>query len=153
MIASQDSPKFAYLRNRPFLVVDIYITPAVPKGQERTRTERKGWMKNENNISHSEDPHIVDRVKDKHLTQATVIIDLLRDTVIKNRLDDSNEAVLTHYKQKYSSMINQGQTTWANRATTQMKDFEMFKRSHMKTQDRAASQISAPVARAVSRKV
>jgi hypothetical protein len=152
VISTQDTPKFAYLRNRPFLVVEIFVTPASTKSHGRARTEKKGWMKDQKNISHVENPMIVDRVKDKHLTGAAVIIDLLQDVVLKNRLDDSNEEVLTHYKQKYSHIIEQGKNSWSHKAGTEMRD--NFKRSHMKTAGAVdhGSQ-TAHVARAVSRKV
>jgi hypothetical protein len=154
MTPNQDTPKFAYLRNRPFLVIEIYINPASTKSHDRVRTEKKGWMKDEKNISHAENPMVVDRIKDKHLIGAAVIIDLLRDVVLKNRLDDSNEEVLAYYKQKYAGMIEQGKTSWSNKAAANMRDFDSFARSHMKTAGAIdhGSQ-TAHVARAVSRKV
>ena len=103
MPKTNDAPKTAYLRNRPFLVVARLARPA-----QSARTNMKGWMSIQANVDVQEEPIIVDRITDDHLISATVIVDLLRETVIKNRTKDDAESLLASYKAKYSNIIQQG---------------------------------------------
>lgn len=90
-----------YLRDRPFLIVDIYQVP-----NPRVRTNRKGWLNDPTNVTDKEHPTVVTRITDHHLRQASVIIDLLNDRVIKNRLVFDNVVVLSQYKNKYADLIS-----------------------------------------------
>ena len=106
MISHQDTPKTAYLRHRPFLVVDYYTVPFETTKVGRTvRTERKDWMTEKGSTSIMANPYVVSRIKDAHLKQAAIIIDLQRDVVIKNRLSDTDAEVLQHCKEKYYNII------------------------------------------------
>src|ERR1044072_1942015 len=100
---SNDVSKYDYLRGRPFLVVTIYHQP-----NDEVRTERKGWA-NEQSLRAVEHPEVVTRISAGALRSATVIIDVLRDRVIKNRLRDNgiafDDEVLAHYKTQYATMI------------------------------------------------
>ena len=99
MKSTQDSSKFDYLRDRPFLVVDFLIRPT-------ERTERKGWKESH---TYEESPRVLLRINSKTLCRATVIIDLVYDRVIKNRLrangDLFDDEALKHYKTKYAGAI------------------------------------------------
>lgn len=114
--ATRDAPKFAYLRNRPFLLISFYKVPANPSGVSRTRTERKGWMQDQRNLVTNEHPLIVDRVSDKQLVNSGIIIDIMAGKVIKNCLTNTADDVLTHYRAKYADIIERGRNMWIRQA-------------------------------------
>lgn len=99
MIATKDTSKFDYLRQRPFLVVDYVIRPT-------DRTERAGWMANHTVEEH---PRVLLRISPQTMCRATVIIDLLNDRIVKNRLRTTgtlfDDEALAHYKRKYADMV------------------------------------------------
>jgi len=101
MISTKDVSKLDYLRHRPFLVVETFASPA-----HGTRTERKGWRKHP---SVSEIPRLVRRISHTTMRNATVIIDLINDRIIKNRLITDgimfDDEALAHYKAKYSEIV------------------------------------------------
>ena len=97
-----------YLRGRPFLVINVIHSAA--KG---TRTERKGWHLTAENWQSNDAPSIVDRVSKKILENATVIIDLVNNKLIKNRYqDNSSEEILKHFTDKYPNEIAQVIAHW-----------------------------------------
>src|ERR1700744_296911 len=79
MKATKDVSRFDYLRHRPFLTVTRNFVP-----NSRSRTERKGWMDNEDNVTIDETPNIVYHVNDRVLRSASVIIDIKNDVLVKN---------------------------------------------------------------------
>ncbi len=90
-----------YLRDRPFLVIETYHKPA-----KNVRTERKGWHKLTGNWDAKEIPSVVRRISDKMLRRATVIIDIERDVLVKNRYSDSPaNDVRKHYLSRYASLV------------------------------------------------
>jgi len=96
-----------YNRGRPFLVITRISSPS--KDQ---KTETKKW-KETAKWKIDEEILIVDRVQQKHLTQATVIIDILKRKLIKSRystLDDEN--VIKHYLSTYKEQIADGIEIW-----------------------------------------
>jgi hypothetical protein len=88
--------KFDYLRHRPFLVIDFFTKPTV-------KTERPGWTATARLVEH---PRVVQRISHHTMRTATVIIDLLNERVIKNRLRDNgtmfDDEVLKHYRARYA---------------------------------------------------
>lgn len=95
-----------YNKDRPFLVITQHMSPA--KGED---TSIKDWGKTgKKNLQ--EMVEIVDTVKDKHMTQATVIIDVLQRKVVKSRYPEENEEVLTHYLTQYKSQVAEGIQIW-----------------------------------------
>jgi hypothetical protein len=116
---NQDFSKFNDLRFRPFLVIEAYARPA-----DHARTERANWQLTPYNMRHHEVPSVVDRVNLRIMRRAEVIIDLMKDTVIKNRMEAEedvdqetfNGQILEHLKRKYSSMIQKGKDAWKARA-------------------------------------
>jgi hypothetical protein len=117
MFRTKDTPKLAYLRNRPFLLVQFFRGPAIQKGAKHTRTEQKGWMKGKGNVVISEHPLIVDRVSDKQLAGSGLIIDLLANTVIKNsHVQNDDAGILTEFGAKYADLITRAKQVWINQA-------------------------------------
>ena len=119
MTPTKDVSRFDYLRYRPFLVIEVSTQPAA-----NVRTGRKGWTESVKNLSFMENPSVVDRVSDKIMRQATVIIDIMNDVIVKNRLRlttdkidaaTSDVEILEHYKMKYSDIVEQGRNAWALR--------------------------------------
>ena len=116
MISTNDTPKFAYLRNRPFLLVQFFRGPAIPTGPNHTRTERKGWLNGKGNVVINEYPLIVDRVSDKQLANSGLIIDLLANSVIKNSTSDDDSSVLADFGAKYADLVSRAKQVWINQA-------------------------------------
>lgn len=101
MIATKDVTKFDYLRHRPFLVIETFFHP-----ETGVRTERKGCMKHPTS---TENPRLLWRISPTTMRRATVIIDLVNDRVIKNRLITDavmfDDEALAHYKAKYANIV------------------------------------------------
>ena len=97
-----------YDKDRPFLLVTRLATP--PKG---SRTEKKEWYK-ETGWQVQEQISIVDKVEDKHLSTCTVILDILRRRLVKNRFADeaTDDEVIKHYLQVYKNEIAEGIQLW-----------------------------------------
>jgi hypothetical protein len=116
MSRTNDTPKLAYLRDRPFLLVQFYQGPANQSGPKHTRTERKGWMQNQGAVVIHEFPLIVDRVSDKQLVGSGLIIDLLASKVIKNSTSKDDTTVRLDFETKYADLIARAKQTWVNQA-------------------------------------
>lgn len=95
-----------YNKDRPFLVANFIRM--VPK---KSPTHTKDYSKN-GKWHLGEDVTIEDCVKDKHMIEANVIIDVLKANVIKNNLDETNEQVLQYFVKKYHSEIQKGIRRW-----------------------------------------
>lgn len=105
-----------YLRHRPFMVVTHIQRPA--KG---VNTSKAGWSNADTEWDVSENMVIVDRVKTNQMNMASVILDLLEGTVVKNRFGDRNTEVFKAYFGRYQQEIIEALKTWglkdpANRA-------------------------------------
>lgn len=115
MISKQDSGKFDNLRFRPFLVIESFVGPA-----EGVRTERKGWKKGKETQRVSEYPTVVDRITKKLMCRAEVIIDIVNDRLLKNRLRGDkildakayDSEIFAYYKDKYANTIKRGRDVW-----------------------------------------
>ncbi len=97
-----------YNKDRPFLVINRSSKPS--KGEN---TSLKNWGET-GKWEVNEEIIIVDRVTDKHIGQATVIIDILQRKMVKNRYaaETDNETVLNHYMTTYKEHITDGIQTW-----------------------------------------
>jgi hypothetical protein len=124
MIRTKDSSKFDDLRFRPFLVIEAYVKPA-----PQTRTERKGWKTDKANQQVSEVPTIIDRISSRHLRRAEVIIDIVNDSMIKNRLKGDNiidrvafsSELLAFYKDKYADIMQRAKIAWDAQQTVKIQ--------------------------------
>ena len=88
-----------YHRRRPFLIVNSVLR-ARSDGPKKTIRQEQAV--------------VVDRVTNKHLQEAEVIVDLLNDSFVKNRFRDHPATdVLEHYKSKFSDEISYGMQVWA----------------------------------------
>jgi hypothetical protein len=95
--------KTDYRSHRPFLIIDMIHSPA-----PHVRTNVKGWMDVEGNLKTTEVPYLVDRLAPRHLRQATVILDVFNNKLVKNRFSDTtDEQVYQHYARKYGEHIMQ----------------------------------------------
>ena len=106
-----------YLRHRPFLIIEERARPA-----PNVKTERKGWMEVPGQVARFEIPSIVDRVADKHMMGASVIVDLLNRKMVKNRYSEmgTEEQFVTHYLEKYAEQITEGLRIWAQRSALEI---------------------------------
>lgn len=98
-----------YLSKRPFLVITTRFLPGPQaKTSQPNWSEKSGW-----NVA--EEVVLVDRVKDRHLTYATLIVDVLEDRVVKNSFRDSQDVdAKSYYLRKYSAQVQQALTIWAD---------------------------------------
>lgn len=94
--------KIKYLRNRPFLCIDIVYRPA-----RGVKTEKKGWISYEENWDVQEIPHMEKRINNNVLCTAALIIDVSDRTLIKNRFDGTavDKDIIDHFIQKYSYLV------------------------------------------------
>lgn len=111
------------LSKRPFVIITNRYTPG-PHAQTHQKgwAEKSGWVINE-------ELAIVDRIKPRHETYATVIIDVMEAKVLRNRLQNApDDTILTHYMTKYKAQIQQAVGTWMERLsqTKAMTEFEQF---------------------------
>lgn len=107
------------LRNRPFLVVDVWYKPA-----RFARTERKGWGNDSAAWDVQEHPRLVNRISDKTMAQATLIIDVNARTAIKNRFNQngtedaaSEQEIVDHFLKVYDSYLPKGETSLTTEAS------------------------------------
>ena len=117
-----------YLRHRPFLVIT-----QTGRAARHVKTEKPGWAKDGANWDVTERPIVVDRVSDKMLTEASIIIDLLNTSLVKNRFESSGqpEKVLEYYLGKYSNEVTQGMQMWTSQMLGTQKAAEIMTDSPM----------------------
>lgn len=98
-----------YLSKRPFLVITTRFLPGPQaKTAMKNWSEKSGW-----NVA--EEVVIVDRVKNKHTTYATLILDVLENKIVKNGFKDADpQEVKTYYLNKYKNQLQQALTIWAD---------------------------------------
>lgn len=99
-----------YLAKRPFLIVKNSYRPA-----RGANTTVQGWGDlNGGQWSVFESINFVDRVKDKDMSTAVVIIDILEAKVIVNGFKDrnSNDDLLKHYLSKYKKQTTEAVGIW-----------------------------------------
>lgn len=114
-----------YLRNRPFLVINT-----VSRRAEGVKTEKKGWMGVTGNVENFEQPVVVDRVNDTHLRNASVIIDVLNATVVKNRFSEAtDEEIVNHYMNKYRAQLTEAMDLWLSQVAQKAVSAEQDKRA------------------------
>lgn len=109
-----------YNKGRPFLSITQHVTPA--KGEN---TSIKNWGKKGKKIL-QETVSIIMTVKNKHLLEATVIIDILQRRIIKSRFEEPNEEVVTHYLSQYKKEIAEGIQVWMNQQYSNKEEAEEF---------------------------
>ncbi len=91
-----------YLRNRPFLVIQLIKTPG-----KNAKTSVKGWGFNDSNWNNLENPKIVDRINDKQMNESNIIIDIANSKLLKNNafMDNDESEIVVHYLKKYEKNI------------------------------------------------
>lgn len=103
--------KLTDLRNRPFLIVNTIERPV--KG---VNTSKKGWADDRNNWAIFENPSVTDRVSNKIMREATVIIDVMGNAVVKSRFNEVSDAeVVNHYLEKYKPQVAEAMDIWLTR--------------------------------------
>lgn len=111
-----------YLRKRPFLVITLVYTPAAGTNSAMKDFASKG------NWDLSEHITIEDAIYDKHLRSATVIIDIFKRNVIKNRLENKTENdVLNYYLTKYNKEVTEAISIWMRKAGKNPESIEPVK--------------------------
>jgi len=98
-----------YLSKRPFMLVYNSYRPA-----HGANTAKPGWADlNGGQWSVYESINFVDRVKEKDLVRAVVVIDVLEATVVKNGFPDVKaDDLMKHYLQKYRKETTEAVGIW-----------------------------------------
>lgn len=116
-----------YLSKRPFLL--IFQTSKPAKG---ANTSQPGWAElNGGQWSTFESIKFDDRVKDKDMVRASVIIDIMEAKVVKNSFREvPADQVMKHYLEKYKAETTQAVALWldqkaAERAAAGLPELEM----------------------------
>lgn len=99
-----------YLRNRPFLVINVSARPS-----SQAKTQVRGWLSRPENTETFESASIVDRVTDNVITNSILIIDIINTTIVRNRLAEKpdEDKLIKHFMSKYSDKVTEGLRIWA----------------------------------------
>lgn len=99
----------SYLRNRPFMVITYTRHPkaGIP-------TQVKNWSDNTADTwDVTENMVIVDRISDKLMSEGEVIIDLLNNETVKNRLGSVSDAtIIDGYVKRYYNDVKSAMAAW-----------------------------------------
>jgi hypothetical protein len=134
---------YSNLRNRPFLVIKTIQRPVKP-----SITRRKGWAEAEGNWQIFEHTSVVDRVSDKTLREATVIIDVMRSTCVTNRFSHVTDTeVVHHYLGKYGTQVKEAMGLWLRKTAQKMAQDPNFARNlaEKATEEALAATMAPPV--------
>lgn len=95
---------------RPYMLVRYIKRPA--PGQN---TSKKDWGKN-GEWAVEENVVFVERLKDKHVLQSHIVIDVMKGKVRRNLFDDAtDEEVYKHFVEKYSEDVQRAISVWMQR--------------------------------------
>lgn len=99
----------SYLRNRPFMVISYTRKPKVG-----VATQFKDWSgASEDAWDVTENMVVVDRVSDKMMQTADVIIDLLNNVTVKNRMGSVADAtIIDGYVKRYYNDVKSAMAAW-----------------------------------------
>lgn len=134
---------FSNLRNRPFLVIKTIQRPVKP-----SITRRKGWAEAEGNWQIFEHTSVVDRVSDKTLREATVIIDVMRSSCVTNRFGHVTDTeVVHHYLGKYGTQVKEAMGMWLRKMAQKMAHDPNFAKNlaEKATEEALAATMAPPV--------
>lgn len=107
-----------YLRNRPFLVIEV-----IQRVAKDVNTTKAGWKDVTGNLSVFEKPSVVDRINATHERNATVIIDVMKGTCVKNGFTGAeNQEVVAHYMEKYRPQVAEAMDIWLSRVAQKVVD-------------------------------
>lgn len=109
-----------YLAKRPFLIVNnSFKPPAEANTSVKGWADQTGWDRHETIV-------IVDRVANKHLSSASVIIDILEVKVVKNSFDHTPQEVIKYFLVKYQDQIKESLKIWANKESLKLAKIDSF---------------------------
>jgi hypothetical protein len=115
--------KLSDLRNRPFLVVNTIFRP-----KKDIKTHVAGWTEQREPLDIFERPFVVDRISDRVLRDAHVILDITRGAVITSRFENTTDNdIVNHYLDKYQKECQDAVQIWIDRMATKMVDDPKFR--------------------------
>jgi hypothetical protein len=103
-----------YLRNRPFLTVQLSYLPS-----ENANTGKKGWQNEKGAVRTMEKVSFVDRIN--KIERYAVVIDIINSKVLKNQSSRSEEEVIATYLSKYREETKAALSAWARREAEKMR--------------------------------
>lgn len=92
---------------RPYLVITVVERPS-----NRARTNKAGWADAPKAMDLFERPQMVDKLTRKVLSEASFIIDILQNKVVKDRYGKPEAEVINHFLEKYDGLVRQGMDVW-----------------------------------------
>lgn len=128
-----------YNKDRPFLVITEIMTP-----KQGTKTESANFGLNDN-FDHNESIVLVDRVTNRHITDASTIVDVLQRKLVKSRFRNVAEEkdIVDHFLQKYNEYVAEGIQIWLQSHTQNVEDaralVEQFEKEMEANDDQTAT--------------
>lgn len=116
-----------YLRNRPFMIITYSRKP-----QTGQATQVAGWgAGDEDAWDVTENMIIADRISDKQMQFADVIIDLLNNSIVKNRLGSVADSTLVDgYVARYMVDVKKAMTRWVEEKTGDVEKIRQIAKDH-----------------------
>jgi hypothetical protein len=117
----------SYLRNRPFMVITYTRRPKVG-----ISTQVKNWSDNtEDTWDVTENMVIVDRISDKLMGEGEVIIDLLNNETVKNRLGSVSDAtIIDGYVKRYYNDVKSAMAAWVANNSGNLEKIRQIAKDH-----------------------
>jgi hypothetical protein len=98
---------YSKLKNKPFMLINFIYQPAPGEN-----TSKKNWGE-VSKWQTKEEIFFVDRLNAKHLTDYTVVIDLLNAVVLKHRFEDTSKGeIYAHFVNKYKKDVMKAIDAW-----------------------------------------
>ena len=115
-----------YLRNRPFMLITYSRIPLTG-----VATQAKGWQTNEDAWDVNENMVIADRVNSNDLQRSDVIIDLINNSVVKNRFGDAKDVtVVNGYVERYYGEVKAALSRWVSEHSGNLEKIQQIAKDH-----------------------
>lgn len=92
------------------------VATEIYRPRSHMRTTKSGWHEHPGAWEVSEQVKIIDgSLKTRVYSEASIIIDLVNNKVLKNRGSDEDKAVSAYYMKKYQDNIKQSLLVWSHK--------------------------------------
>lgn len=115
-----------YLRNTPCMVITFIRKPA-----NHVNTSVKGWSNNVDNWTTNEQMIIVDRLTNNHMTSGDIVINLLTDTIISNRINADENKIFDNYYSIYADNIKNAIINWTGKDPKNLEKYLSSKKGNI----------------------
>ncbi len=123
-----------YLRNRPFMLISYAKVPAAGQNSQIKNFGKLGeWDAIEN-------MKIVDRVSTRQLFETDIVIDILEQKVLKNRMGGSEQTVYEAYIDRYNEDVKGALSGWIGTNPANLEILQKFLANVKELEDKAAGE-------------